>query len=69
LSVTDQGNGPAAGTTSGVAQLLLGSVTVTTASLPLTARLLERGMSPGDVEKVLGGNFMRVFEAVEAGSR
>jgi membrane dipeptidase len=38
------------------------------ASLPLlTARLLERGMSPRDVEKVLGGNFMRVFEAVEAG--
>jgi membrane dipeptidase len=40
----------------------------TAASLPmLTARLLERGMSAGDVEKVLGGNFMRVFEAVEAG--
>jgi membrane dipeptidase len=33
----------------------------------LTARLLERGMSETDVEKVLGGNFMRVFEAVEAG--
>jgi len=31
----------------------------------LTARLLERGMSEGDVEKVLGGNFMRVFEEVE----
>lgn len=31
----------------------------------LTSRLLERGMSEGDVEKVLGGNFMRVFEAVE----
>src|SRR6185436_456383 len=31
----------------------------------LTARLLERGMSEGDAEKVLGGNFMRVFEAVE----
>ncbi len=31
----------------------------------LTARLLERGMSEGDVEKVLGRNFMRVFEAVE----
>jgi len=40
----------------------------TAAGLPLlTARLLERGMSEGDVEKVLGGNFMRVFEAVEAG--
>jgi len=31
----------------------------------LTARLLERGMSEPDVEKVLGGNFMRVFEQVE----
>ena len=38
----------------------------TAAGLPaLTARLLERGMSEGDVEKVLGGNFMRVFEIVE----
>jgi membrane dipeptidase len=35
----------------------------------LTARLLERGMSEGDVEKVLGANFMRVFEAVEHGRR
>ena len=34
----------------------------------LTARLLERGMSEGDAEKVLGGNFMRVFEAVESAS-
>ena len=42
----------------------------TAASLPLlTARLLDRGMSSVDVEKVLGGNFMRVFEAVEAGAR
>jgi len=40
---------------------------LTAAGLPaLTARLLERGMSEGDVEKVLGGNFMRVFEAIEA---
>jgi membrane dipeptidase len=40
------------------------------ASLPrLTARLVERGMSDTDVEKVLGGNFMRVFEAVERGAR
>ena len=39
---------------------------LTAAGLPsLTARLLERGMSEGDVEKVLGGNFMRVFEAIE----
>ncbi len=41
----------------------------TAAGLPLlTARLLERGMSEGDVEKVLGGNFMRVFENVERAS-
>ena len=33
----------------------------------LTARLLARGMSESDVEKVLGGNFMRVFEQVEGG--
>jgi membrane dipeptidase len=39
----------------------------TAAGLPLlTARLMERGMSAGDVEKVLGGNFMRVFEAIES---
>ena len=38
----------------------------TAAGLPaLTRRLLERGMNETDVEKVLGGNFMRVFEAVE----
>jgi membrane dipeptidase len=38
----------------------------TAAGLPmLTARLMERGMAAGDVEKVLGGNFMRVFEAIE----
>jgi membrane dipeptidase len=39
----------------------------TAAMLPrLTARLLERGMSEEEVLKVLGGNFMRVFGAVEA---
>ncbi|HEX2062155.1 MAG TPA: dipeptidase [Thermoanaerobaculia bacterium] len=43
---------------------------LTAAGLPsLTARLLERGMSEGDVEKVLGANFMRVFEAVEGGRK
>lgn len=30
----------------------------------LTMRLLERGYSQQDVEKILGGNFMRVFEQV-----
>ena len=40
------------------------------ATLPaLTARLLERGMSEGDVEKILGANFMRVFEQVEQARR
>jgi membrane dipeptidase len=34
-------------------------------SLPrLTARLLERGYGEGDVKKVLGGNWLRVFRAV-----
>jgi membrane dipeptidase len=38
-------------------------------SLPrLTERLMERGMSDTDVEKVLGGNFMRAFRAIEAGA-
>jgi membrane dipeptidase len=31
--------------------------------------LLERGMSEADLEKVLGGNFMRVWRAVEAYAR
>jgi membrane dipeptidase len=40
----------------------------TAAALPgITARLLERGMSAPDVEKILGGNFMRVFAQIEAG--
>jgi membrane dipeptidase len=42
----------------------------TAAGLPqLTERLLERGVSETDVEKILGGNFLRVFEAIEAGKR
>jgi membrane dipeptidase len=40
------------------------------ATLPaLTARLLQRGMQESEVEMVLGGNFMRVFEAVERGRK
>ena len=35
----------------------------------LTARLSERGMRDDDIEKVLGSNFMRVFEAVERARR
>ena len=39
----------------------------TASSMPrVTARLLERGLSEIDVEKILGGNFMRVFEQVES---
>lgn len=42
----------------------------TAAGLPaLTARLMERGMREDDVEKVLGGNFMRAFGAVERGRK
>jgi membrane dipeptidase len=42
----------------------------TASGLPLlTARLLERGMSEGDVEKVLGENFLRVFQQIEDGRR
>jgi membrane dipeptidase len=33
----------------------------------LTARLLDRGVTEEEVEKILGANFMRVFEAVEQG--
>ncbi|MCU1348903.1 MAG: putative dipeptidase [Acidobacteria bacterium] len=40
----------------------------TAATLPrLTERLLQRGMTESEVEKVLGTNFMRVFEAIEMG--
>jgi microsomal dipeptidase-like Zn-dependent dipeptidase len=30
-----------------------------------TALLLRRGLSETDVEKILGGNFLRAFEAIE----
>lgn len=40
------------------------------ASLPrLTERLVARGLPSSDVEKVLGGNFLRVFRDVEGGRR
>jgi membrane dipeptidase len=35
----------------------------------LTERLLQRGMHESEVEQILGANFLRVFEAVEAGRR
>ncbi|MEA2570532.1 MAG: rane dipeptidase [Acidobacteriota bacterium] len=42
----------------------------TAAGLPgVTEEMLRRGMSAGDVEKVLGGNFLRVFEEIERGAR
>ena len=41
----------------------------TAAAMPLvTARLLDRGVSEADVEKILGGNFLRVFDQVERGA-
>jgi membrane dipeptidase len=42
----------------------------TAATLPrLTEGLQRRGLSDGDIEKILGGNFMRAFEAIESGRR
>jgi membrane dipeptidase len=42
----------------------------TAAGVPrITARLLERGLSETEVEKILGGNFMRVFEQIEQGAK
>jgi membrane dipeptidase len=35
----------------------------------LTARLMDRGMSEDEVTKILGGNFMRVFEQIEKGKK
>ncbi|HLJ75466.1 MAG TPA: dipeptidase [Thermoanaerobaculia bacterium] len=38
----------------------------TASALPrITERLLDRGVSPSDVEKILGQNFLRVFAAIE----
>ena len=40
------------------------------ADLPkITAELMKRGYSPADCDKILGGNFMRVFKEVEQVSR
>jgi membrane dipeptidase len=40
------------------------------ADLPkITAALMERGYSAGDCDKILGGNFLRVFKEVEAVSK
>jgi len=35
----------------------------------ITAALVERGYSDADIKKILGGNFLRVFEAAEAYAR
>jgi membrane dipeptidase len=41
----------------------------TASSLPLvTERLQQRGVSDPDIEKILGGNFLRVFRAIERGA-
>jgi membrane dipeptidase len=40
------------------------------AKLPkITGALLDKGYSEADVEKILGGNFLRVMEAVESVAR
>jgi membrane dipeptidase len=42
----------------------------TAAALPrVTDRMLERGISEADIEKILGGNFLRTFEAIERGKK
>lgn len=42
----------------------------TAAALPsVTDRLQQRGLSDEEILKVLGGNFLRVFDAVEAGAK
>ena len=41
----------------------------TASSLPkVTARLLERGLSESDIEKILGANFLRAFGEIERGA-
>lgn len=35
----------------------------------LTKRMLERGFHEPEIEKVLGGNFMRAFDAIEKGAK
>jgi membrane dipeptidase len=42
----------------------------TAAQMPrLTERLQQRGLSDDDILKVLGGNFLRAFDAIEAGAK
>jgi membrane dipeptidase len=42
----------------------------TASALPaVTDRLLQRGLSESEVEKILGSNFMRVFEQIEKGHK
>ena len=42
----------------------------TAEALPrVTERLQERGVADDDIEKILGGNFLRAYEAIEAGRR
>ncbi len=42
----------------------------TAAALPaITERLMQRGLSEADVTKILGGNFLRAFEAIEQGRK
>jgi membrane dipeptidase len=40
----------------------------TASALPrVTERMQQRGLSDSDIEKILGGNFLRAFRAIEAG--
>lgn len=42
----------------------------TAASLPrITARLQQRGLSDSDIVKILGGNFLRAYEAIESAAK